>query len=262
LVTITPRTSRLEPDVPDPRAHILVADDDGWTVQMIGTVLTRRGYSVETACDGQDALDKALARRPDLLITDAMMPLVDGWTLVKTLRARPDMAHLPVIFVSALSSDDDRIRGFRLGADDYVTKPFRFEEFDFRVARTLQRTRALVDDARDRVSVGLRGDLAQIGVAGLLALVELERKSGHLTVRAHDGRSARISLRDGRVVEAILDGPRPADGAACVFQTLTWSRGDFEFVSCAVDAADRLQTSTTHLLLEGARLLDEEHRVA
>jgi hypothetical protein len=81
-------------------------------------------------------------------------------------------------------------------------------------------------------------------------------------VRAHDGQSARISLRDGRVVEAILDGRRPAEGAACVYQTLTWSRGDFEFVSCPVDATDRLQTSTTHLLIEGARLLDEEHRVA
>jgi DNA-binding response OmpR family regulator len=247
--------------LPD-RAHILVADDDDWTVQMVSTVLGRRGYSVETACDGLDALQRAVARPPDLLITDALMPQLDGWALVKTLRARPELAHLPVIFVSALSSDADRIRGFRLGADDYVTKPFRFEEFDFRVARTLQRTRALVEDARQRVQVGLRGDLAQIGMAGLLSLIEMERKSGHLLVRGHDGQSARISFRDGRVVQATLDGVRPACDAACVFQTLSWTRGDFELVTCQVDAADRVQTSTTHLLLEGARLLDEDRRLA
>ena len=60
-----------------PKLHILLADDDQWTVHMVSTVLERRGYSVETACDGEDALKKALARPPDLLITDALMPLLD-----------------------------------------------------------------------------------------------------------------------------------------------------------------------------------------
>jgi DNA-binding response OmpR family regulator len=250
-----------------PKVHILLADDDQWTAHMVGMVLERRGYSVETAHDGEDALRRALARPPDLLITDALMPLLDGWSLVKALRARTEFAHLPVIFLSALSSDEDRIRGFRLGADDYVTKPFRFEEFDFRVARTVARTRAMVQDVRDRLQqaqqhVGLRGDLAHIGIAGLLTLVELERKTGRLTVRSHDGQSAYLTLREGRVIQAALDGRRQLVDAACVYYTLSWGAGDFELVTCAVDGPDRIGESTTHLLLEGARLLDEDRRFA
>jgi len=244
------------------KLHILLADDDQWTVHMVSTVLERRGYSVETACDGEDALRKALARPPDLLITDALMPLLDGWGLVKTLRARTEFAHLPVIFLSALSSDEDRIRGFRLGADDYVTKPFRFEEFDFRVARTVQRTRALVQEVRARMhQVGLHGDLGQVGVAGLLTLIEIERKTGRLTVRSHDGQCAYIAVRDGQVIQATLDGRRRLVDADCVHYALTWAAGDFDLVTCPVEGPDRMQTSTTHLLLEAARLLDEDRRL-
>src|SRR6188768_65817 len=106
--------ARPSPTQEDSRSmvQILIADDDAWTVRMIATVLQPRGYHVEIAFDGQDAYERAIARPPDLLITDAMMPRLDGWALVKALRARPELAHLPVIFLSALSSEDDRIRGF------------------------------------------------------------------------------------------------------------------------------------------------------
>src|SRR2546423_12325324 len=120
--------------------HVLVADDDAWILRMVATVLEKRGYSVDTAVDGEDALERALARPPDLLITDVMMPKLDGWALVRQLRSHTELAMLPVIFLTALSSEDDRIRGFRLGADDYVTKPFRFEELDLRVAKTQRPT--------------------------------------------------------------------------------------------------------------------------
>src|SRR5437868_4809718 len=132
--------------------HVLVADDDAWILRMVATVLEKRGYSVETAVDGEDALHRALARTPDLLITDVMMPKMDGWSLVRNLRAHEGLALLPVIFLTALSSEDDRIRGFRLGADDYVTKPFRFEELDLRVAKTLRRTAQTVQDTREQLS--------------------------------------------------------------------------------------------------------------
>src|ERR1051325_5495460 len=72
--------------------HVLVADDDAWILRMVSTVLEKRGYSVETAADGEDALQRALARTPDLLITDVMMPKMDGWSLVRHLRSHTDLA--------------------------------------------------------------------------------------------------------------------------------------------------------------------------
>lgn len=238
--------------------HILVADDDAWILRMVTTVLEKRGYSVETAVDGDEALSRAMTRRPDLLITDVMMPKVDGWALVRQLRSHADLAMMPVIFLTALSSENDRIRGFRLGADDYVVKPFRFEELELRVAKTLRRAPQAADDVRAQVKgAGLRGDLSQVGLASLLTLIEMERKTGVLHLRSPEGRSGRVLVRTGKVVQARLDdAPEPAN-AACVYHFLTWSAGEFEFAAGTVDVDDEVNASTMHLLMEGARLIDE-----
>lgn len=239
-------------------AHILVADDDGWILRMVTTVLEKRGYTVETAVDGEDALARALARRPDLLITDVMMPKVDGWFLVRQLRAHTTLAMLPVIFLTALSSENDRIRGFRLGADDYMIKPFRFEELELRVAKTLRRTAQTVAEMRAQIAgSGLRGDLAQVGLSSLLTLIEMERKTGTLHVRSPDGRTAHVVVRAGRVIQARLDGAAQPANSACVYYLLTWSAGEFEFAVGPVVGDDVVNTSTMHLLMEGARLVDE-----
>jgi len=238
--------------------HVLVADDDAWILRMVATVLEKRGYSVETAVDGEDALERALAHTPDLLITDVMMPKLDGWSLVRQLRSHAELAMLPVIFLTALSSEDDRIKGFRLGADDYVSKPFRFEELDLRVAKTLRRTTQAMQDARDQLAQsGLRGDLAQVGLSSLLVLIEMERKTGLLQLRVPGSSSAQILVRDGKVVHARLDDQEEPVDAECVYFLLTWAAGEFEFVSCVVEGDDRVNVSTTHLLMEGARLIDE-----
>jgi DNA-binding response OmpR family regulator len=243
--------------------HVLVADDDAWILRMVATVLEKRGYSVETAVDGEEALARALARAPDLLITDVMMPKLDGWALVRNLRARAEFAMLPVIFLTALSSEDDRIRGFRLGADDYVTKPFRFEELDLRVAKTLRRTQSTLQETREQLGgSGLRGDLQQVGLSSLLILIELERKTGLLTLKAPNGPGAQILVREGKVVHARLDDSEEPVDAECIYYLLTWGAGEFEFVACLVEGNDRVNVSTTHLLMEAARLMDEQHEPA
>jgi len=243
--------------------HVLVADDDAWILRMVVTVLEKRGYSVETAVDGEDAMARAQVRPPDLLITDVMMPKMDGWALVRSLRARPELATLPVIFLTALSSDDDRIRGFRLGADDYVTKPFRFEELDLRVAKTLRRTQAMIADTRQQLLGGtsLKGDLSQVGLSSLLVLIEMERKTGLLSLKAPDGSiSAQVLVREGKVVHARIDQAAEPVDAEAVFYLLTWSAGEFDLTTCLIEGPDRIGMSTTGLLMEGARLMDEARR--
>src|SRR5512142_2350663 len=127
-----------------PPSRILVVDDDAWILRMVTTVLEKHGHEVIVARDGEEGLHQAVTAPPDLIITDVMMPRLDGWALVKQLRSKPELAFVPVIFLTALGSDEDRIRGFRLGADDYLPKPFRFEELDLRVANALKR-RAMME---------------------------------------------------------------------------------------------------------------------
>ena len=271
--------------------RVLIADDDPWILRMVSNVLSKRGYQVEIAHDGEEALEMATASKPDLLITDVMMPRMDGWTLVKALRTRPDTAFMPVIFLTALSSDDDRIRGFRLGADDYMAKPFRFEELDLRVERTLARGRMLEQVAREQIGaaapppaaavpepvpaeaegsgpqVGLLGRLEQVGVAALLTLLEMERKSGVLVVIKDGGpkrdRSqpvgpfARVSLRRGKVINARIENMEKPVNEDCIYHLLGWSTGSFEFNEGQVEGPDEIDGSTSHLLIEGARRIDE-----
>jgi CheY-like chemotaxis protein len=272
--------------------RVLIADDDPWILRMVSNVLSKRGYEVETAHDGEEALEMALANKPDLLITDVMMPRMDGWTLVKALRTRRDLAFLPVIFLTALSSDDDRIRGFRLGADDYMAKPFRFEELDLRVERTLARGRMVEQVAREQIGaapppppppsaleavpaevegsgphVGLLGRLEQVGLSALLTLLEMERKTGHLIIIKDGGAKrdrsqptgpiARIALRAGKVVNARFEHLEQPVNEDCIYHVLGWSAGSFEFNEGPVEGPDEVDGSTSHLLIEGARRIDE-----
>jgi CheY-like chemotaxis protein len=264
--------------------RVLVADDDPWILRMVATVLGQRGYVVDLARDGEEAFGKALQAPPDLLITDVMMPKMDGWTLVKSLRARPELAFLPVIFLTGMASDDDRIQGFRLGADDYMAKPFRFEELDLRVERTLGRSRMVEQVAREQIGaaplpvpepvdtegsgphIGLLGRLEQVGLSALLTLLEMERKTGILVVERESGRpgstrrmgpTGRIFLAGGKVMAARLDNQSEPVNAECIYQMLGWAAGSFEFNEVEVDMTDEIGTTTTHLLIEGARRIDE-----
>jgi hypothetical protein len=118
----------------------------------------------------------------------------------------------------------------------------------------------MVQDARDQLGTpGLKGDLGQIGLSALLTLVELERKTGMLTLRG-TSTVAQILVRDGRVVHARLEDAADPVDVECVYHLLSWSGGSFEFLACDVEGPDRVQTATMHLLMEGARLIDEQNR--
>lgn len=261
------RGYRAEPNVP----RILVVDDDPWILKMVTTVLGKRGHEVQVGRNGKEGLDKAKELRPDLIITDIMMPEMDGWDLVRHIRATPGISMVPVIFLTALSDDDDRIQGFRLGADDYLAKPFRFDELELRVEKAF-RSKARIEEhlregsapkprlaSTDMPAAGIRGTLDQIGLSSLLVMMEMERKSGILVVR-NEGDTARLFLREGRILAARFEGRAEPRGADVIYELLRWTRGKFDFSTLEVDMQDELQSSTTHLLLEGARRLDEGGR--
>jgi len=118
-------------------ALVLVADDDAHIVELVAMYLQRSGYRVEPAYDGSEALRKARELKPDLLVLDIMMPGEDGLQVCRAL-SRPD--GVPIILLTARTSDVDKIAGLRLGADDYVTKPFNPHELVARVDAVLRRT--------------------------------------------------------------------------------------------------------------------------
>ena len=115
---------------------VLVVDDDVKTVELVKLYLNRDGYRVLTAYDGIEALRLAREGHPDLIVLDLMLPGIDGLEICRTLRAESDV---PIIMLTAMTTDNDRLTGLDLGADDYVTKPFSPRELAARVRAVLRR---------------------------------------------------------------------------------------------------------------------------
>lgn len=122
---------------------ILVADDDPGIRLSISDYLELSGYSVITAEDGQAALSLVEKYHPHLLVTDIMMPRMDGYELVRQLRQRPTFRLLPVIFLTERASTSERIQGYKLGCDLYLPKPFELEELGAVIRNLLERSQMI-----------------------------------------------------------------------------------------------------------------------
>ncbi|MFI1397785.1 response regulator transcription factor [Streptomyces sp. NPDC020681] len=132
-------------------AHVMVAEDDEKQAELVRRYLEREGHAVTLVRDGRAAIESVRRRPPDLLVLDVMMPRADGLDVLRVLRA--EARELPVLMLTARSTEDDLLLGLDLGADDYMTKPYSPRELMARVRTLLRRTR--LGPPADRVlSVG------------------------------------------------------------------------------------------------------------
>ena len=118
--------------------RIVVVDDDPTVADVVGRYLVRDGHTVECVQDGHEALRRIAEQRPDLVVLDLMLPGIDGLEVCRRLRER---WPIPVVMLTALGDETDRLAGFEIGADDYVTKPFSPQELAMRVRSVLRRAR-------------------------------------------------------------------------------------------------------------------------
>jgi two-component system OmpR family response regulator len=148
-------------------ARLLVVDDEPNIRELLSASLRYAGFDVATAADGQQALTAARRDRPDLLVLDVMMPGVDGFEVVRRLRA--EGVHCPVLFLTARDATEDKVTGLTLGGDDYVTKPFSLEEVVARIRAILRRHGAAKDADPARLSfadIELDDDTHEVWKAG------------------------------------------------------------------------------------------------
>jgi len=129
-----------------PEARILIVDDEPNIVELLAVSLKFQGFEVATASNGTEGLDRARSFRPDAVILDVMMPGMDGFGMLRRLRA--DGIDAPVLFLTAKDSVEDKVSGLTLGADDYVTKPFSLEEVIARVRTILRRAGKVSEEDR------------------------------------------------------------------------------------------------------------------
>ena len=126
-------------------AKILIVDDSAASLESIETILTSSGYETETANEGMEALDKFLKHKPDLVITDLEMPVMDGFALARLIRGDKSSAHIPIIFISAASDIASKLKAMETGGNDYITRPFNDDELLYKV-KAMLRTKELYDE--------------------------------------------------------------------------------------------------------------------
>jgi diguanylate cyclase (GGDEF)-like protein len=124
-------------------------DDSPDNLEILGTRLRFRGYAVETAAGGREALARVARRPPDLILLDVMMPDLDGFEVARRIKRDPSLPFIPIILVTARDSTEDKVAGLDAGADDYLTKPINFPELEARV-RSMLRIKELQDELGEK----------------------------------------------------------------------------------------------------------------
>jgi CheY-like chemotaxis protein len=122
----------------DTRKKILIVDDEKINLEFFEVMLSKLGFIVEEANDGLEALEKVKKFQPHLILLDNVMPKMSGWEVTKTLKKDPKYSDISIIMFSALDDVKDKVAGFELGVDDYITKPFNFSEVLARIKATLR----------------------------------------------------------------------------------------------------------------------------
>jgi len=253
-------TSSPQADPPPARPlNVLLVDDSASVRAEMAAALRERGLNVTTAENGLMAISAALKSEPDLLLTDVEMPEMDGWTLLRMARGRKKLAHVPVVFLTALSDDMSRLQGYRMEVDDYLPKGLSPDEIVARLQGVVARRMSL-NGAENR---GLRGDLQHVRLGSVLSFLEAEKKTGDL--RLENGEDSAVL----RLVQGVLRDVKNLGYAASaidrVFDLLDWTTGQFEFFTLAPEQIGDLglePLSVTYLLMEHARREDEANEQA
>jgi len=126
---------------------VLIAEDDKNIAELLQMYLEKEGYAVTVAPDGGQALSKFRAIKPDLVLLDVMMPVMDGWGVCRAIRSE---SKTPIIMLTAKGETDDKVNGLKAGADDYITKPFEMKEVLARIEAVLRRSGTTTTDAKAR----------------------------------------------------------------------------------------------------------------
>jgi phosphate regulon transcriptional regulator PhoB len=205
---------------------ILIIEDDRDIVEMLDYNLKEEGYDTISALNGEEGIALAGNERPDLIILDIMLPIMDGFEVCRTLKKDDRVAHIPIIILSAKSQETDKVVGLELGADDYVTKPFSPRELIARarailrrgreehVSNRIQRGQITIDRTRHKVTVG--GKEISLTLTEFKLLELMARRPGVVFSRAQilDAVAGQDTIVCDRTVDAHVKSLRQKLGRA------------------------------------------------
>ena len=250
-----------EGNVASVNTRILIVNPDPDILRQASDLLVAEGYGVRIADGGMGALMKAFENPPDLLITAIDMPEMDGWGLVTNLRTQGETALIPVIFLTNHEDEEKSLRGFKSGADEFLLKDRIASDLIASVKHVIHRGSEVLEETRQitRARHPMMGQLHHVSLASVLVLLEMELKTGELLLRRED-ETARLLLKNGRIMRAWTDGDADLRGENCVYHVLEWKDGEFVFRTMTPPGIVEMNVPMSQLLLEAARRMDTNRR--
>lgn len=236
---------------------VLVVDDNPLVRELIAKGLEPH-CEVLAATDGADALLKAVDDAPDMILCDYRMPGLDGRQVYEKLRGRPQTARTPFIFLASRGDIEEKLLPLVEGVEEFIPKPFFVKDLVRSAKKVVDRLRLEKLQTRAARPGVIQGRLEEMSILDLMQSLELGQKSCKLTVRRGDGECelffAAGQCKDARAGEL--------EGEPAVFEAVGWSEGEFEIDFNGAPSRDTITRSTTGLLMEALRLLDENSRDA
>ncbi|MBN1774673.1 MAG: DUF4388 domain-containing protein, partial [Deltaproteobacteria bacterium] len=238
------------------RPCILIVDNHPEDLRLLEVSLKNAGFAVTTAANGHDALRKVEISPPDLILSETALPEMDGFAFLKALKAKPDWAAIPFLFLSEERSVEFKVRGLEQGIEDYLVKPVFVKELVARLRLIVQRKKRESLEGRG-AKTKFSGSLDDIGLVDLIQTVDLSKKTGALHLTRESERGV-IYFQDGEMADAEVGRHR---GVAAVYRLLTWSEGYFDVDFRPVRRSRTIHMATQEILMEGMRRLDEWGRL-
>ncbi len=235
---------------------ILIVDDDPVIKMSLEAGLQEAGYTTENVADGQKALEKIDEIKPDIILSDIIMPNLDGYELHNRLRQNPKTADIPFIFLSVKDEPSEQLKGLQLGADDYVTKPFKINDLVARIKRVLSNTTR----ARSFQSqADFSGNFDQVDIADVLSIIELNCKNGELVLRSSQGKSIGTAFfRNGKLINALKE---PLTGEEAFLDLVAEDKAYYDFFGREITIIEQIKKSNMSVLLGAKILIDEGNRL-
>ncbi|HEX4956174.1 MAG TPA: response regulator [Thermoanaerobaculia bacterium] len=233
-------------------AKVLIVDDDPDIVGIVRLLFETAGHQVATTLDPRRALDLAEDFPADAMVLDVMMPGMSGWEVLEEVRGSNRLQGLPVLMLSAIGDAENRTRGLRAGADDFLPKPFSHDELLARVERLIRR--------HTLTAGGLSGGIGRETLPDVLQTLELGKRTGRLELQQAGGAGV-VLLEEGRVVTARMAG---LEGWEAAFEVVSLTEGTFHFIDLPWVGPDgQSEPISVHaVLMESAWVEDELARRA
>ena len=233
---------------------ILIVDDNPNVLKLLNISLSKAGYQIVEAENGEVAFEVANREIPDLIISDIMMPQMDGIELCWMIRENSKVPLVPFIFLTSFDDSEMEIRGFRAGADEYLNKPIDRKELLERVSELLDRTQKLktIEDKTD-TKKSFAGELKDLSIVELVQMLNLNKKSGVLKI---DGKgSGEIYLQGGQLIGAKTAAK---EGEEAVYEMVAYDKGTFNFEVSDKKFPNNIKTGTMNVIMEACRIMDEK----